>query len=94
MTPDDLEKLPAHSVPTRQEWRLAFDGQALKSERIKQGYTHESLATAVSRYRPGVSRQLIGQWERGQCPSAINLHALCQVLNKPTGFFIATRTAT
>ena len=44
MTPDDLEKLPAHSVPTRQEWRLAFDGQALKSERIKQGYTHEGTA--------------------------------------------------
>ncbi len=50
--------------------------EKIKSERIRAGYSQETLAEAMQ-----VSRQAVTSWESGQtAPSSANLHKLAQVL--------------
>lgn len=50
--------------------------EKIKQERIRAGYSQETLAEAMQ-----VSRQAVTNWEAGQtAPSSANLHKLAQVL--------------
>ena len=85
---DSLVDMPAHANPPREQKGMRFDGAKFKLERIRQGFTHERLALAISKHRPGCKRQSISAWERGQCPSAVYMRAICLVLGKQEDFFI------
>ena len=68
---------------------MRFNGDILKAERLRQGYSLGELAKRLRLYEPKASKELVFQWENsGQQPSVRYIIALSKAIGKPMEFFL------
>ena len=81
-----MSRMTKHKKGTR---RHIFDGERLKAERLRQGYSFAQLAQRMARYEPKVSKQHIWGWERALCePTPRYWYALSRALSQPIEYFL------